>query len=134
MLAWHGYDNPSCQGSVPKFLSLQGVMELAIVDPQATVIRGLEDIGIAVSKTNIVVIVSLSGVDGLRRNNIISGYHDDKRSLARVKVVRIGLIEGAVLIENVVERPAQGQPGILVFRQWQFIEPSQRLAFHADDI
>ena len=56
-----------------KVLSLQGFMEPAIVDSQATFIRGIEDIGIAVSKTNIAVIVGLSGVDGLRRNNIISG-------------------------------------------------------------
>src|SRR5580692_886711 len=113
MLAWLGYDN----------LSLHGLMEPAIVDPQAAVIRGIEDVGVAVSKKNIAVIVGLSGMDGLRCNDVISGYHDHERSLARLKVRSIGLIERALLIENVVERPAQRQPGILVLRQWQFVEP-----------
>ncbi len=66
-------------------------MEPAVVDSQAAVIRGVEDIGIAVSKTNVGMIVGLSGVDGLRRNNIISGHHDHKRSLGRLKVFGIGL-------------------------------------------
>ena len=57
-------------------------MEPAIVDSQATVIRGIEDIDKAVPKTNIAVIVGFSGVDGLRRNNIISGHHNRNRSLA----------------------------------------------------
>src|ERR1700733_590798 len=130
MLAWHGYDNLSFQGVM---LSLDGFMEPAIVDSQATVIRGIEDIGIAVSKTNVAVIVGLAGVDGLRRNNIISGYHDHERSLDRLEVIRIGLIERTCLIENVVERPAQCQPGILVLRQLQFVESSKRLTLHAHD-
>jgi hypothetical protein len=44
-------------------------MEPVIVDSQATVIRGIEDIDKAVPKANIPMIVEFPGVDGLRRNN-----------------------------------------------------------------
>src|SRR6266404_8027377 len=65
MLAWHGCD----------YLSLQSLMEPAVIDSKPTIFRDAENIGVAVPKTNVGMIVGFSCVDGLRRNNVISGHH-----------------------------------------------------------
>lgn len=70
ILRWHGCEN----------LSLHGVVEPAVVDPDTAVFRGTEDICIALPKTDVGMIVGFSGVDRLRRNNIISGHHHDQRN------------------------------------------------------
>jgi hypothetical protein len=47
-------------------------MEPAVVDSDPALFRGVEDIGVALSKANVGMIVGFSRVDGLRRNNIVS--------------------------------------------------------------
>src|SRR5258708_34014011 len=97
MLAWHGCDN----------LPLNGFMELAIVDPEPALFGGIEDICVALPKTNIGVIVCLSGMNGLRRNNIISGHYHHERNLVYRKVVRIEPVKQALLITQMLEGRAQ---------------------------
>src|ERR1700704_968650 len=101
MLTWHGCDN----------LSLQGFMELAVIDFEPTVLRGVEDIGVTLPEKNVGMIVGFPGVDGLRRNNIISGHYHHERNLGCSEVIRIEPVKGALLIEDMVERPAQREPG-----------------------
>ena len=72
-------------------------MEPAVVDPEPAIFEVLEDIGIAVAKANVGMIVGFSGVDGLRRNNIISGHHHDKRNAGRFEVVGIEPVQRALL-------------------------------------
>src|ERR1700687_2050661 len=52
MLAWHGCDN----------LSLQSLMEPAVVDSNPAVFRGADDIRVALPKTNVGMIVGSSRV------------------------------------------------------------------------
>jgi hypothetical protein len=66
MLAWHEREN----------LFIQSLMELAVVDSKPTILGSIEDVGVTLSKANFVMIVGPSGMDGLRRNNVISGHHN----------------------------------------------------------
>ncbi len=62
-------------------LSFQSLMELAVVDSKPAVLRCIEDIGVAVAEANVGMVVGLSRMDGLRRNNVISGHHHHKRNV-----------------------------------------------------
>src|ERR1700730_12338841 len=124
MLAWHGCDN----------LSLQSLMEPAVVDSNTAVFRGAYDIRVALPKTNVGMIVGSSRVDGLCRNNVISGHHHDQRNLGCVEIVRVESVKRAFLIEDMVKRPAQRERGVLVPHQWQLVESSKRPALHTHDI
>src|SRR6266513_29143 len=112
-------------------LGLNGFMEPAIVDPDAAVFRGIEDIRIAPPKTDIAIVVGFSRVDDLGRDDVVSGHYNHQRNLRCSKIVGIEPVERALLIEDMVERPAQGQRGVLILHQREFVEPSKRLAFHA---
>src|SRR5260370_23960653 len=121
MLTWHGCDR----------LSLDGFMELAVVDSNPTVFRGIEYVGIALPETNVGMIVGFSGVDGLRRNNIVSRHHHHERNLGCGEAIRIQPVQRASLSEHMVERPAQRERRVLASYQWQLIKPSKRLSFQA---
>src|SRR6266480_6890291 len=60
MLAWHECGR----------LSRQCLVEPAVIDSKSAIFRSAEDFRVAVSKPNVGVIVGLTGVDGLRRNDI----------------------------------------------------------------
>ena len=77
MLTWHNCDN----------LSFQSFMEPAVVDSKATVLRGAEDIGVAVPETNVGMIVGFLRVDSLRRKDVISGHHHHERGTRCRKVI-----------------------------------------------
>ena len=70
MLAWHGCDN----------LFLQRFMEPAVVDSDPATLRGVEDIGVALAKANIRMIVGFSRMHCLSRHDIISGHHHHERN------------------------------------------------------
>src|SRR5260370_34631640 len=97
MLTWHECEN----------LSLNRFMELAIVDPEPAVFHDIEDIRVALPKTTVGMVIGLSGMNGLRRNNIISGHHHDERNLGCGEGARIEPVNPALLIEDMVESPAQ---------------------------
>ena len=69
-------------------LSLQRLVEPAVVDPEPAVFRTVEDIGEALPKTNGRIIVGPSRVDGLRRNNIVSGHNYHQRNVGCGEVFR----------------------------------------------
>src|ERR1700732_3635657 len=69
-------------------LCLKRLVEPAIVDFDPAVLRGVEDVGVAVSEANIEIIVRLSCVNGLRRNDIISRHHHRERDVECAEVVR----------------------------------------------
>src|ERR1700687_3559241 len=121
MLTWHGCDN----------LSLHGFMEPAVVDSNPTIFRGVEDVGVALPETNLGMVVGFSGVDGLRRNDIVSRHHHHERNLGCGEAIRVEPVERASLIEHMVERPAQRERGVLASHQWQLMKPSKRLALPA---
>ena len=68
MLAWRRDGN----------LSLQSLMELAVVDSNPAVLGIIENIGVTLAKANVGMIVGPSGMNRLRRNNVISGHHNHK--------------------------------------------------------
>src|SRR5260370_32426936 len=113
MLTWHGCDN----------LSLDGLMELAVVDSNPTIFRDVEDVGVVLPDTNVGMVVGFSGVDGLRRNNIVSGHHHHERNLGCGEAIRIQSVERASLSEHMVERPAQRERRGLAPYQWQLMKP-----------
>ena len=73
-------------------------------------------------------------MDDLRRDDVISGHHNHQRNLRCSKVVGIEPVKRALLIEDMVEGPAQGQRGMLIAHQRELVEPSKRLAFHAHHV
>src|ERR1700686_619071 len=107
-------------------LSLQSLMELAVVDPDPAVLRGVEDIGVALAKTNVGMVVGFPGVDGLRCNNIISGNHHDQRNLRCFEACGVEPVKRAFLVEHMEKRPAQGEGGMLASLQRQLIESPDR--------
>lgn len=125
MLTWRGCTD----------LPLQSLMEPAVVDPDPSVIRVVEDIGIAMAKTNVGMVVGFSGVHGLRRNHVISGHHHHhQRNAGSIEVAGVEPVKRALLVKRMERRPAQGEGGMLVSLQRQLIEPAERLAFRTDFI
>src|SRR5581483_12448353 len=59
-------------------LVVQSIMELAVIDSNASVVEVLKNISVALSEPDAGVIVALSCMDGLRRNNVVTGDHDDE--------------------------------------------------------
>ena len=59
-------------------------MEPAVIDPDPAVDRRLHDIDIALAEQDVVVLVGLAGMHGLRRNNIIAGDDDDQAETSEV--------------------------------------------------
>jgi hypothetical protein len=47
-------------------------MELAVVDSKSAVVGGADDIRIAAPEQYVSIFIGLSGLDGLRCNNVIS--------------------------------------------------------------
>src|SRR5258708_31855522 len=92
-------------------LSLQSLVEPAVVDPEPAVFRAVEDIRIALPKTDGGMIVGFSRVDGLRRNNVVSGHHHHKRNVGCRDVVCVEPVKRALLVDAMVERPAQSERG-----------------------
>src|SRR5437879_5500968 len=109
-------------------LSLQSLVEPAVVDLEPAVFRTVEDVCVALPKTNSGIIVGLSRVDGLRRNYIVSGHHYHQRNVGCSEVFGVEAVERALLVKDMVERPAQRERGVLVSHQRQFVEPPKRRA------
>src|SRR5664279_3281389 len=99
MLTWRGCGN----------LSLQSLVEPAVVDPDSAVVRGADDIGVAMAKTNGGMVVGFPGVHGLRRHHVISGHHHHQRNAGCVEAVGIEPAERAVMADDMEKRPAQGE-------------------------
>jgi len=59
-------------------LSLQSLMEPAVIDSKPAIFRGADDVRVAMSKSDVGIVVHLSGLDGLRCNNVISCHHDNE--------------------------------------------------------
>jgi sporulation protein YlmC with PRC-barrel domain len=68
MLTWREGEN----------LPIQSLMELAVVDSNPASLGIIEDIDVTLPKANVGMIVGTSGMNGLRRNNVISGHHNHK--------------------------------------------------------
>src|SRR5580658_6958667 len=94
-------------------LSWQSLMKLAVIDLDPAVFRDAEDVGIAVAKTNIGMIIGSSRVDGLRCNNIVPRHHHHQRDSGSAEIVGIEAEQGARFIDDMEERPAQRQRRVL---------------------
>jgi hypothetical protein len=92
-------------------------MEPAVVNLESAIFRGAEDIRVALPEPNIRVVVGLSCVDRLRGNDVMSRHHHDKRNVRCLEAVGVQSVERALLVENMVERPAQRQRRVLVSQQ-----------------
>ena len=53
-------------------------MELAVVDSKPAIFGSIENVGITLAEKNVGMIVGPSGMDRLRRNNIVSGHYNYK--------------------------------------------------------
>jgi len=53
-------------------LSLDSVMKSAVVDSQTSIVRGIEDVHIAMAEPDVRIFIGLSRMDGLRCNNIVA--------------------------------------------------------------
>ena len=62
-------------------LSLQCLMEPAVIDPQPPVVGGIQYFGVAMPDADVGMIVGFAGMDGLRCNNVVSGDHDRERDV-----------------------------------------------------
>ena len=109
-------------------------MELAVVDSNPAIVEVFENIGIALAKTDVFIIVTFAGMDGLRRNNVIAGHHDRDCNAGRSHLIGIEIVERACFVESVIKRPAQCERRVLVLQQRKFAEAPDRLAFLADRI
>ena len=101
-------------------------MEPAVVDSEPAVVRGVEDIGVAVAEANVGMIGR-----SCRAWTVCAAttsYPDTttiKRTSLSIEVVGVEPVERALLVEHVIERPAQGERGVLVPHQRQFVKPSK---------
>ena len=62
-------------------LSLQRLMEPAVVDPQPPVLGGIQYSGVTMPDADIGMVVGFAGMDGLRCNNVVSGHHHRERDV-----------------------------------------------------
>src|SRR5258707_136332 len=129
-----GRDRASPSARSPRSFADTQYSLRAIVNADPTVVSDIEDIRVASPKTNIPIIVGFSRVDDLRRDDVVSGHHNHQRNVRCGKIVGIEPIERALLIEDMVERPAQGQRGVLILHQRKLVESSKRLALPGHDV
>src|SRR5215472_7136483 len=83
---WHGANAP--KGYRANRLTFERVMEPAVIDPDPAVIRGLNDVDIALPEKDVGVLVTLPGMHGLRRNNIMAGDDNHERDVGGLHVLR----------------------------------------------
>ena len=102
-------------------------MEPAVIDSNPTTLKLFENIGIALVKPNVGMIVRFAGMNGLRRNNIIARHHDHKRYAGRLHGVSIEIVEGAFFVEDVKKRPGQRERRMLILLQRKLREASQKI-------
>lgn len=109
-------------------------MEHAVVDPEPAILHGTENLGVAMAKANLQMIIEFSGVDGLRCNNVIARHHDGERNVGRRQCVGVKAVKRTCFIEDMKQRPAQRQRRTFVPYQRQLVEAPERLAFHAHHV
>src|SRR5215831_18172239 len=95
-------------------LALICVVEPAVIDPDTSVLGDAQHIHIAMTETNLGMLVGFSRVDRLRRNNIIAGDHHDQRDVGGIAILRRQPVERAFLADHMEQRPAQGERRALV--------------------
>ena len=61
-----------------KWLSVQSLMELAVVDSEPAIFQSIENINITLTEADVGMIVRPSGMHRLRRNDVISSDHNHK--------------------------------------------------------
>ena len=104
-------------------------MELAVVDSNPAIVEIFKNIGVALAKADIGMIVRFAGMDGLRRNNVIARYDDHKRNAGRLEIIGVEVEELTLFVEDMIERPAQGERRVLVLQQGKLVEAPDRLPF-----